>query len=86
MKILKHGDPTVLRSLNKFVQFHCLTCHCIFEADYSEYTPKVYYDLTNVIESGIYAITCPDCHKLVTKEMSAEEVQAYERERTQGNS
>lgn len=86
MKILKHGDPAVLRNLNKFVQFNCAVCHCIFEADHSEYTPKVYYDLTNVIESGIYAITCPDCHKLVTKEMSAEEVRTYERERAKRNS
>ena len=86
MKILKHGDPTVLRSLNKFVQFHCLTCQCIFEADCTEYTQKVRYGITNGIESGIYAILCPDCHKRVIKEMSDEEVQAYDRERSQRNS
>lgn len=86
MKILKHGDSDILRKLNNFVQFHCPTCHCIFEADWAEYTQKVRYGLTNSIESGIYAIVCPDCHKRVIKEMSDEEVQAYERERTQGNS
>lgn len=86
MKILKHGDSDILRKLNTFVQFHCQTCHCSFEADWSEYTQKVSYGLTNVIKSGIYATVCPDCHKRVIKEMSDEEVKAYERERTQGYS
>ena len=86
MKILKHGDSEIIRKLNNFVQFHCQTCHCIFEADWSEYTQKVRYDRTNVIEFGIYATVCPDCHKRVIKEMSDEEVKAYDRERVQGNS
>lgn len=86
MKILKHGDSAILRKLNNFVQFHCQTCHCIFEADHSEYTRNFHYDLNNVVKSGFYTATCPDCHKIVFKAIPAEEVQAYERERTQGNS
>lgn len=86
MKILKHGDSEIIRNLNNFVQFHCQTCHCIFEADHSEYTQKVYYDLNNIVESGFYIAACPDCHRHVIESMPIEEVQAYDRERTQGNS
>ena len=85
MKILKHGDSEVIRKLNNFVQFHCQTCHCIFEADHSEYTRNFHYDLNNVVKSGFYTATCPDCHKMVFKAIPAEEVvQVYDRERTQG--
>ena len=85
MKILKHGDSAVLRNLNKFVQFNCAVCHCIFEADSTEYTRNFHYDLNNIVKSGFYATTCPDCHKPVFKEIPDEEVQAYDRERSQGN-
>ncbi len=84
MKILKHGDSAVIRKLNNFVQFHCPTCNCIFEADHSEYAQNFHYNLNNVVESGFYATTCPDCHKMVFKLIPDEEVKAYDRERTQG--
>jgi nitrate/TMAO reductase-like tetraheme cytochrome c subunit len=86
MKILKHGDAEIIRKLNNFVQFHCQTCHCIFEADYTEYTQTFRYSLTNVVEFGFYTATCPDCHKHVIEVMPDEKVQAYERERAQRNS
>lgn len=86
MKILRHGDSAVIRELNKLIQFHCLTCECIFEADHSEYAQKFLYDLNNVVESGIYVTKCPDCHRPVFKDIPDEEVKAYERERTQRNS
>lgn len=86
MRILKHGNSDVLRNMNHFVQFNCSVCWCIFEADSTEYTRNFHYALNNVVESGFYATTCPDCHKMVFKAIPAEEVQAYERERTQGNS
>ena len=81
MKILKHGDTAVLRKLNNFVQFHCQTCHCIFEADHSEYNRTFHYGLTTRIEAGFYTATCPDCHRHVIESIPADEVQAYERER-----
>ena len=86
MKILRHGDSAVLRELNKLVQFHCPTCECIFEADHTEYAQNFHYNLDNAVESGIYVTKCPDCHRPVLKEIPNEEVQAYERERAQGNS
>lgn len=84
MKILKHGDSDIIRKLNNFVQFHCQTCHCIFEADHFEYKQTCRYNLDNIVESGFYKALCPDCHKCVIKAMSEEEVRAYDRERTQG--
>lgn len=86
MKILKHGDSDILRKLNNFVQFHCSVCHCIFEADHSEYKQTYHYNLDNVVKSRFYTAMCPDCHKRVIQEMSDEEVQAYDCERTQRNS
>ena len=84
MEIIKHGDSDILRKLNNFVQFHCQICHCIFEADQFEYKQTYHYGLDNVVESGFYTATCPGCHKMVFKAIPAEEVQAYDRERTQG--
>lgn len=84
MKILKHGDSDILRKLNNFVQFHCQTCHCIFEANCTEYKQTYRYNLDNVVESGFYTATCPDCHRHVVEVMSEEVVRAYDCERTQG--
>lgn len=59
MKILKQGNLELLKETKRFV---CKYCHCVFEADKSEYKSGQHYN------DLYYTCTCPACGKTVYQE------------------
>lgn len=56
MKIIKEGNPDVIR---RRIRFTCKRCGCIFDADFGEY----YIDSWRNEEH--YRCECPCCHASV---------------------
>lgn len=73
MRIRKHGNNN--DDLNT-EDFKCENCGCEFSADYDEYyvekgttftsSASTWYVFSSTV-TDIYACSCPECHKIVTK-------------------
>ena len=63
MKIIKDGDPSIVKQIIRFV---CPKCLCIFEAEKGEweYAPTI----AQQRGEGTYRIICPCCKNVVTKD------------------
>ena len=82
MKILEHG--THVEKEDGVEKFACSECGCIFKAEQGEYyvdygTNGYHFSSVTVSSCTIpmtvtdtYACSCPECHKIVTKEKKRE--------------
>lgn len=74
MNIIKHG---AVASMADVKTFKCGQCGCEFTADYDEYylnkgscftsSSSLSYTYSTKV-TDVYACSCPECHKIVTKE------------------
>lgn len=55
MKIIQHGQPKLAFPSTK--RFRCCSCHCVFEAEYGEYTSGSQYN------EIYFQCKCPECGK-----------------------
>ena len=61
MKILQHGTTEQIQ--NRKIQFKCNKCACIFEANNTEYKPKMDYK-----NDVYYHVACPECGNICLKD------------------